>query len=315
MSDWSQQLADELHKPITRNFSKRKVISYGIDKIWAADLVEMQKFNKWNKGVKYLLLVIDVFSKYGWIAPLKDKKTESVSLAFDEIFKKAERKPVMLWTDKGSEFISKHFKEFLKKKKIKLYHTKNEEKSSIVERLNRTMKNRMWKMFSANNNTVYWDKLDKLVNVYNNTKHSSTKMTPTAASKKENEEKVFINLYGDLIYLKPKKPKFSIGDKVRISKYKRRVFDKGYTRNWIEEVFLIDKIFPTKPVTYHIVASLGEEIEGSFYEKELQKAKQQTFRIEKVVRRDNKKKKALVKWKGYSDKFNSWVSFEDLVNF
>ena len=315
MSDWSQQLADELHKPITRNFSKRNVISYGIDKIWAADLVEMQKFNKWNKGVKYLLLVIDVFSKYGWIAPLKDKKTESVSLAFDEIFKKAERKPVMLWTDKGSEFISKHFKEFLKKKKIKLYHTETEEKSSIVERWNRTMKNRMWKMFSANNNTVYWDKLDKLVNVYNNTKHSSTKMTPTEASKKENEEKVFINLYGDLIYLKPKKPKFSIGDKVRISKYKRRVFDKGYTRNWIEEVFVIDKIFPTKPVTYHIVASLGEEIEGSFYEKELQKAKQQTSRIEKVVRRDNKKKKALVKWKGYSDKFNSWVSFEDLVNF
>ena len=85
----------------------------------------MQKFSKWNKGAKYLLMVIDVFSKYGWIKPLKDKKTESVSLAFDEIFKKAKRKPVMLWTDKGSEFISKHFKEFLKKKKIKLYHTEN----------------------------------------------------------------------------------------------------------------------------------------------------------------------------------------------
>ena len=153
-SDWSQQLADELHKPITRNFSKRKVISYGIDKIWAADLVEIQKFSKRNKGIKYLLMVIDVFSKYGWIKPLKDKKTESVSLAFDEIFKKNERKPEMLWTDKGIEFISKHFKEFLKKKKIKLYHTENEEKSSIVERWNRTMKNKMWKMFSANNNTL-----------------------------------------------------------------------------------------------------------------------------------------------------------------
>ena len=115
-SDWSQQLADELHKPITKKFSKRRVISCGIDKIWAADLVEMQKFSKWNKGVKCLMMVIDVFSKYGWIAPLKDKKTECVSLAFDEIFKKSKRKPEMLWTDKGSEFISKHFKEFLKKK-------------------------------------------------------------------------------------------------------------------------------------------------------------------------------------------------------
>ena len=260
-------------------------------------------------------MVIDVFSKYGWIKPLKDKKTESVSSAFDGIFKKAKRKPEMLWTDKGSEFISKHFKEFLKKNKFKLYHTENEEKSSIVEKWNKTMKNKMWKMFSANNSTVYWGKLVKLVDNYNNTYHSSIKMTPTEASKKESEKKVFANLYGDLIYLKPKKPKFSIGDKVRVSKYKRRVFDKGYTPNRTEEVFTIDKILLTKPVTYKTVDLLGEEIEGSFYEKELQKAKQQTFRRETVVRHDNKKKKALVKWKGYSDKFNSWVSFKDLVNF
>ena len=111
-SDWSQQLADELHKPITRNFQKRSVVSNGIDDIWAADLVEMQKFSKWNKGIKYLLMVIDMFSKYGWIKPLKDKKTETVSKAFDEIFKSSKRLPKMLWTDKGSEFISKHFKSF-----------------------------------------------------------------------------------------------------------------------------------------------------------------------------------------------------------
>ena len=276
-SDWSQQLAEELHKPITRNFRKRRVISYGIEKIWAGDLVEIQKYSKWNKGIKYLLTVIDVFSKYGWIVPLKDKKTESVSLAFDLIFKKSKRKPERLWTDKGSEFISKHFKEFLKKNNITLYHSENEEKSSIVERWNKTMKNKMWRMFSANNNTVYWDKLDKLVDDYNNTYHSSIEMTPTEARKKENETKVLTNLYGDLIYVKPKKPKFSISDKVRISKYKRRVFDKGYTPNWTEEVFVIDKVMLTKPVTYHIVDLLGEKAEGSFYEKELQKAKQQNF--------------------------------------
>ena len=314
-SYWSQQLAEELHKPITRNFRKRRVISYGVDKIWAADLVETQKFSKWNKGIKYLLTVIDVFSKYGWIVALKDKKTESVSSAFDEIFKKSKRKPEKLWSDKGSEFISKHFKDFLKTHHITLYHTENEEKSSIVERRNKTMKNKMWRMFSANNNTVCWDKLDKLVDDYNNTVHSSIEMTPTEASKKEYEKQVFANLYGDLIYLKPKNPKFSIGDKVRISKYKRPVFNKGYTPNWTEEVFVVDKEMLTKPVTYYIVDLLGENVEGSFYEKELQKAKQQTFRIEKVVRRDNKKKKILVKWKGYSDKFNSWVSFKDLVDF
>ena len=120
----------------------------------------------------------------------------------------------MLWTDKGSEFISKHFKEFLKTKGIKLYHTENEEKSSVVERWNKTIKNRMWNMFSVNNNTVYFDKIDKLVDDYNNARQSSVKMTPVEASKKANESKVWSNLYGDLIYLKHGKPKFAIGDKV-----------------------------------------------------------------------------------------------------
>ena len=78
---------------------------------------------------------------------------------------------------------------------------------------------------------------------------------------------------------------------------------------------MIDKIIPTKPVTYSIIDLVGEPITGSFYEQELQKAKQQTFRIEKVIRRDNKKKMALVKWSGYPDKFNSWISFKDLVDF
>ena len=140
-------------------------------------------------------------------------------------------------------------------------------------------------------------------------------MTPVEASKKKNKSKVLSDLYGDLIYLKPGKSTFSIGDRVRISKYKRKVFDKGYTPNWTEEIFVIDKVLPTKPVTYNIVDLMGEEIKGSFYEQELQKAKQQTFRIEKIIRRDNKKKMALVKWSGYPDKFNSWVSSKDLVNF
>ena len=237
------------------------------------------------EGVKYLLMVIDVFSKYGWIKPLKDKKTETVNKAFDEIFK-SKRKPQMLWTDKGFEFISKHFKEFLKRNKIKLYHTKNEEKSSVVERWNKTIENKMWKMFSTNSNTVYWDKINELVDDYNNSRHSSIKMKPAEESKKENEEKAIVNLYGDLIYLKSKKLKFAIGDKVRISKYKRGVFDKGYTPNWTEEVFVVNEVLPTKPVKYKIKI---EEIARSFYEQELQETEQEIFRIEKVLRRVTRK--------------------------
>ena len=110
------------------------------------------------------------------------------------------------------------------------------------------------------------------------------------------------------------KPKFKVGDKVRISKYKRPVFDKGYTPNWSEEIFTVDKIRYTNPVTYKLKDELGEEITGSFYEPELQKAKQTIFRIEKVIRRDARKGKALVKWSGYPEKFNSWVDLKDLSN-
>ena len=115
-SDWSQQLADELYKPITRNVSKRSVISNGIDEIWAADLVEMQKFSKWNTGVKYILRVINVFSKYGWIKPLKDKKTETISKAFDDIFKSSKRKPKMVWLIKVPSLSINISKSFLKPK-------------------------------------------------------------------------------------------------------------------------------------------------------------------------------------------------------
>ena len=165
---WAQNLANELHRPIRRQFPKRRVISYGIDNIWAADLVEMGKFSKWNKGIRYLLMVIDVFSKFGWIRPLKDKRGQTVADAFRSIFReRAKRKPKMLWTDKGSEFFNEIMKDLLHKNGVKLYTTENEEKSSVVERGNRTMKEKLFRMFSANNNTIYFDKLNKLVNDYN----------------------------------------------------------------------------------------------------------------------------------------------------
>ena len=102
----------------------------------------MQQLSKWNKGYKYLLMVMDIFSKYGWIVPLKDKKGETVTKAFQQIFKEGD-KPEYLWTDKGSEFHNKHMKDLLDKHNIKLYSTENEEKSSVVERWSRTIKTKM----------------------------------------------------------------------------------------------------------------------------------------------------------------------------
>ena len=164
----------------------------------------------------------------------------------------------------------------------------------------------MWKQFTVQDNTQYLDILPKMLKQYNNTKHSSIKMTPVEASKKKNESTVYFNLYGNTEQLSSK-PKFKVGDKVRISEDKRKVFDKGYTPNWTEEIFLINKIQSTNPITYRLKNLNNKEIQGSFYEPELLKATQDIFRMDKVIQRDYKKKQALVKWMGYSDDFNSWV--------
>jgi len=277
----------------------------GIDKIWAADLVEMQAFLKFNRGFRYLLTLIDVFSKFGWMLPLKDKTGKSVADRFKEIFKKSKGKPEKLWTDKGREFYSKHANEL----GVKLYSTENEEKSSVAERWNRTMKEKMFKYFTANNTDKYIDVLDDFVERYNNTRHSSIKMTPVEASKRENEVRVYRTLYPDLTR-RPMRAKFKIGDKVRIQK-KKGLFEKGFTPNWTEEVFTVSKIKRTNPVTYEITDYNDEEIQRNIYKQELQKTSQEVYRIEKIVNKG--KTRSLVKWKGYPESFNSWVDNKDLI--
>ena len=190
---------------------------------------------------------------------------------------------------------------------MKLYSTENEEKSSVVERWNRTMKEKMWKMFTERNSWKFLDKLDDLVLEYNKKKHSSIAMSPIAASKKKNEKKVFAKLFGKEILKKRKQSKFEVGDKVRIEKKKKR-FEKGFPPNWTEEIFVVDQVIFTTPVTFKLVDLLGEEVTGSFYEKELLKTNQEVFRVEKVLFEENGK--SFVKWKGYSEKFNSWIPDE-----
>ena len=249
---WTDQLANELHKPVIYHFRRRKVVVNDIDEIWAADLVDMQSFSKFNNGIKYLLMVIDVFSKYGWIVPLKSKTGVDVANALSKIF--GERRPMKMWLDKGKEFYNKQVKAL----GVQLYSTENEEKSSVVERWNRTMKEKMFKYFSANSTRKYINILDEMVNNYNSTKHSSIKMTPVEASDKKNKNRVWLNLNGSNLNGKttnPVKPKFSVGDKVRITK-KKTVFEKGYTPRWTEEVFLLYSRFSTQihlPIKYQTI--------------------------------------------------------------
>ena len=135
----NMQLTDELHKPIIRKFEKRKVYSSFRDNIWGADLADMQLLNKFNKRFRFLLRVIDIFSKYAWIIPLRDKKGISIVNAFQEILDDSKRKPNKMWVDKGSEFYCNSFKKWLKDNDIVMYSTNNEGKSVVAERFIRTL--------------------------------------------------------------------------------------------------------------------------------------------------------------------------------
>ena len=298
----NEQLADELHKPIIRKFKKRKVYSTFKDNIWGVDLVDMQLLSKYNKGIRFLLCAIDIFSKYAWVVPLKDKKGISIVKAFQSILKQSNRKPNKIWVDKGSEFYNAYFKKWLRDKDIVMYSTHNEGKSVVAERFIRTLKNIIYKYMTSISKNVYIGKLDDIVDEYNNTYHTTIKMKP--ADVKGN---TYINADKEI---NNKDPKFKAGDHVRISKYKN-IFAKGYIPKWSEEVFVIKKVKNTVPWTYVINDLNGEEITGTFYEKELQKTNQEEFRIEKVIKR--KGDKLYVKWKGYNNSFNSWIDKARLV--
>ena len=183
-----------------------------------------------------------------------------------------------------------------------MYSTHNEGKSVVAERFIRTLKSKIYKYMTSISKNVHIDKLDDIVDEYNNAYHTTIKMKPIDV-----KDNTYINIDKKI---NDKDPKFTVGDHVRISKYKN-IFAKGYTLYWSEEVFVIKKVKNTVPWTYVIKDLNGEEITGTFYEKELQKTNQEEFRIEKVIKR--KGDKIYVKWKGYDSSFNSWIGKASLV--
>ena len=258
----SSILADERHKPIIRKFNKRKVYSQFKDNIWGVDLADMQSLSRKNKGIKYLLCTIDLYSKYAFVIPLKDKKGISIVNAFNKIIKQSNRKPNKIWVDQGGEFYNNVVEKWLSDNDINMYSTYNEGKSVVAERFIRTLKNKLYKHMTATGKNVYSDVLDDVVNKYNNTKHSTIKMKPIDVG--DNNKKVYIDEHNE------KDSKFKVGDRVRISRYKN-IFAKGYAPNWSSEIFIVDKINDTVPYTYNLKDLNDEEIIGSFYDKELQK--------------------------------------------
>ena len=202
-------------------FSPRRAVVHAIDDILSADLVDMQNFAKHNKGTRFLLTVIDLFSRYAWVRPLKDKTGVAVRDAFRDIVQTSGRKARRLWVDEGKEFYNRTLKTWVSDNRIDLYRTHNEGKAVVVERFNRTLKSRMWRHFTLHSKRVYINALPALVDRYNESKHRSIGMTPTEASRSEKE--LFMpNPAGRSPTTRRSRSaraprRFQVGDKVRIA--------------------------------------------------------------------------------------------------
>lgn len=302
----SSQDAYTLHKPVRKVFPRRKTYAKGIQDLFQVDLADMQQLSRFNDGYRFILTCVDVFSKRGYAIPLKDKRGSSVAAALEEIFTKA--KPLMVQSDRGVEFLNSQVQEIFRKYNIKHYWSLNDDiKAACVERFNRTLKTRIFRYFTHRRTNRWIDVLDDFIRSYNDSFHRSIGMAPNDVTF-DNAEIVTKRLY-------PEKPvpkwKFLIGDTVRISKYKN-IFQKGYLRNWTDELFTVTERYPTHPVTYGLTDLSGEDIKGRFYEQELQRVikTDDVYEIESILksRKRNGKIEYYVKWKGYPDKFNSWTN-------
>lgn len=309
-----------LHKPVHRNFPRNKYVLSNLNELWQADLSDMRTYSKYNDGFNYILCVIDVFTKYAYARPMKSKNSETIKKCFESIFNEADTTPTHIQSDKGTEFVSKDVQRYFKIKNVNYYTTNNPDiKASIVERFQRTLKMKMWRYFTHKNTYKYIDILQDLMHAYNHSYHSSIKMSPCDVNS-NNILTVWTNLYDKKKVQNSTStsiPKLRIGDYVRITKYKH-IFQKGYESNWSDEIFIISSVIDRSPLVVYTLKDLQQEvIVGTFYERELQKVTydpSSNFKIDKIIssRHSGNRKQLLVKWKGYPDKFNSWISVSEL---
>jgi hypothetical protein len=306
MKDIREGIAKELHRPARKRFATRKTVLKGIHDLYQADIVDMSAYARENGNFKYILTLINCFTKVAHAIPLKRKTGTDVAKSMGPFLKKHSMRNFQ--TDHGNEFYNLNLQKLLKRYSINHYSTYSDKKAAIVERFNRTLKSIMWRAFTVQGSHKWVKMLPDLIKKYNNTFHRSLGMKPVEVNAR-NENKVKHRL--NAVDSSPFKKRFSVGDKVRISKYKK-VFTKGYLPNWTNEVFTIHKVQSTVPVTYLLSDSRGEIVKGGFYEYELAKTKfDDVFFVEKVLRR--KGDKMLVRWLGYDKSHDTWIDRKEII--
>lgn len=299
-----------LHRVAKRKYKRTPIIACFIDDQWQGDLAEMQGWASSNNGVRYLLVLIDIVSKYMWVEPLKTKEGPEVLRALKKILVKSKRKPKKLQTDDGTEFWYRGVQKFLQDQNIHFFTLKSDQKAMVVERAIRTLKDKIHRYMTENNSKKYINVLQDLVASYNDTYHSAIKMAPSEV-KSANEGQVLENLYGYLWKDENAKIKETLkpGVFVRLATAKKK-FEKGFVGNWTEEIFIVDKLLSRNPVRYTVKDWNGEKIKGSFYGEELQEIKVEKegyWKVEKILktRKVGRRTEYLVKWANYD--MTSWV--------
>jgi hypothetical protein len=301
----------ELHKPIRKHYKKRRVKVAGLNDTFACDLVDMSMFHAVNDEVKWMLTIIDVYSRYAWAKPMKSKSADDVLQAFTEVINGSKRIPNKIWVDEGLEFYNAKMSKYLQDNDIIRYSTQGDGKSVVIERFNRTLKTKMWRQFTEKQTNRWIDMLPLLMESYNHKEHRGlNSRTPYSVSRWPEsympEEK-----QGE-----PIPSRFKLGDRVRISRWKG-IFVKGFVAGWSGELFTVSGVRTSRsgdPPMYTLKDYGNERIKGAFYEEEMQKTQYpDVFLVEKVIKRSKKSKLVLVKWLGFPDARNSWIPEADVL--
>ena len=306
------QLVDELFKRAVKNFQRRRVEIRSINDLFQSDLCDMYLYKDENRNYRYILLVINCFSKYCYARGLVTKSAVEVTKAMESILRdiSARNEHIkLLHTDAGTEYLNTSFKNLMKKHNIKLYQTYTHLKAQMAERLIRTLRRKFSQLFMLQGSTNWIDRLQDVIDEYNSTVHSKIKMKPVDVNK-ENEKMVYNRAYRRL-FINRKPRKFKVGQYVRVSKYKR-LFEKEHTNSFSFEPFQIHQIKNTFPPTYILNDLDGNIIKGGFYEQELQETKHHdVFLIEKIIKQTKNKAKTLVKWFGYEKP--EWINTSNIL--
>jgi transposase InsO family protein len=281
------------------------------------DLIDIQKLSKWNDQNKYILSVIDTFSRKAWVRTCKDKSSDEILNAFKSILTEAKTLPHTLVSDRGKELTNKKFLHFCVKNGIKFFHNYTSVHAPFIERFNRTFQNILYKFMDHNETKRYIDNLQDFVDSYNGRTHRIIDMTPDEAENDLNNEKINSIMTTLNDKLKKEKPKYLIDQKVRISLHKG-AFHRGYKEQSNQEVFNIYKIKTNLPKPLYLLETHDkkEKLIGGFYSHEITPVNSDVFKVEKVLKKRKVKGKVqyFVKWKGYDSSNNSWIDEKDITN-